>query len=77
MTDFQADLFQLFGHTWPTITVQAQAVLFSNMGEQNHVFALTLADWAGSIGSIFVARAIWQSVEMLGKMSITYAVNRH
>ena len=52
VADFQTNLFQLFGHPWPTITVQAQAVLFSNMGEQNHVFALTLADRAAPPGAI-------------------------
>jgi len=48
----QADLFQLFGHPWSPITVQAQAVLLSDMSQQNHVFALTLADRAGPIRAI-------------------------
>jgi len=30
VTNFQTNLFQLFGHPRPAITVQAQAVLFSD-----------------------------------------------
>jgi hypothetical protein len=30
--DAQTNLFQLFGHPWPTITLQAQAMLLSNVG---------------------------------------------
>jgi hypothetical protein len=52
VTDFQADLFKLFRHPWPTITVQAQAVLFSDMDQQNHVFTLALTDGPGPIGAI-------------------------
>jgi hypothetical protein len=43
VTNVQAKLFQFFGHSRATITLQAQAVLLPNMGQQNHVFTLTRA----------------------------------
>jgi hypothetical protein len=52
VANFQTNLLQLFRHPRPTITVQAQAVLYSDMGQQNHVFSLTWTDRAGTIGAI-------------------------
>ena len=34
---------RFFGHSRSTITLRAEFVLFSNMPQQNHIIALTLA----------------------------------
>jgi hypothetical protein len=36
------ELLTLFGHSRSTITVEAEFVLFPDMGQQNHVIALAL-----------------------------------
>jgi hypothetical protein len=71
VADFQTNLFQIFGHPWPTITVQAQAVLFPDMGQQNHVFTLTLADRAGTIGAIPPRADIHNLAQPFGRKSST------
>jgi hypothetical protein len=41
--DVQSQLLQLFGHARSTIALQAQAVLFTDMGQDHHIIVLTLA----------------------------------
>ena len=36
---------QLLSHAWPAIALQAQAVLLTDMGQQHHIIALSLAHW--------------------------------
>lgn len=43
MTDNEAHLFKLFGHTWSPITAECQAMLFSDVRQQNHILALPSA----------------------------------
>lgn len=42
----QPQFLQLLGHPGPPVALQAKAMLFSDMGSNHHVFALTLTHWA-------------------------------
>ena len=37
---------QLFTHAWTPITLEAQAVLITNISQDHHIVASTLAHWA-------------------------------
>ena len=42
VSNVQPQFLQFLGHPGPPVTLQAKAVLFSDMGQKHHVFSLTL-----------------------------------
>ena len=46
VTDVQPQLLQLFGHPWPSIALQAEPMLLTDVGEKGHIITLSLAHWA-------------------------------
>lgn len=46
MPNAQADLLQLLRHMWASVAPQTEMMLFANMGQQDHILALALADRA-------------------------------
>ena len=48
MANIQADLFQLFRHTWSTIAAQAKTGLFVDMGQRDQIRPLSAAGWAAA-----------------------------
>ena len=48
--DFYADFLQFFGHPWAAIAAQAQARLFLDMGQNDHVCVLPAAGRAAAKG---------------------------
>src|SRR5690606_7319740 len=46
--DIDTDLLQFLGHSWPALTAQAQARLFLEMRQNNHVRALSAAGRAAA-----------------------------
>jgi hypothetical protein len=51
MANIKAQFFQFFGHSGPTVAAQRQAMLFSDMRQQNHILALALANRTGPEGA--------------------------
>ena len=46
VADIKAQLLQFLRHSWPPIAAQGQAVLFSDVRQQNHILTLAPADRA-------------------------------
>jgi flagellar motor switch protein FliG len=44
VADFKPQLFQFLCHSWPAIAAQRQAMLLSDMGQQQHILTLALAE---------------------------------
>lgn len=50
MTDVQADLLQLFGHSWPAVATKAQAGLFFDVCKRDHIRSLSATGRATTEG---------------------------
>ena len=55
---FDANFFQLFGHSWAAIAAQTQTRLFLDVGQNNHVHVLSAAGRTAVEG----AQAAWADI---------------